>query len=127
MITGLDHIVLTVTQEAATRRFYVVGLGMKWVTFAPGRDALAFGNQKINLHYGARQLEPRAALPTPGSGDFCLLTDADLDEVASRMATVGFPVIDGPVRRHGATGPLLSLYFRDPDGNLVEVARAIEP
>ncbi len=127
MITGLDHLVLTVTEATATRRFYVVGLGMSWVTFAPGRDALAFGSQKINLHYRGRELEPKAALPTPGAGDFCLLTDADLGEVEARMAAVGFPAIAGPVRRHGARGPLLSLYFRDPDGNLVEVARAVEP
>ena len=120
------HLAFPVTDIPATRRFYVLGLGMRWVTFAPGRDALAFGSQKINLHYGVREREPKAALPTPGSGDFCLLTDADLDEVAARMAAVGFPVIEGPVRRSGALGPLLSLYFRDPDGNLVEVARAIE-
>ncbi|MDX6751565.1 VOC family protein [Geminicoccaceae bacterium 1502E] len=122
-ITALDHLVLTVNDEAATRRFYVEGLAMRWVEFGAGRHALAFGQQKINLHYAGREREPRALLPTPGSGDLCLLTDEDLDRLAARMTGLGFPVIEGPVQRTGATRPILSIYFRDPDGNLIEVSR----
>lgn len=125
-ILSLDHLVLTVTDERATRRFYVDGLAMRWVEFGQGRHALGFGSQKINLHYAGREFEPKAVRPTPGSGDLCLLADEPLDAIAARMAGLGFPVLEGPVPRTGATGPILSLYFRDPDGNLVEVSRPLE-
>jgi catechol 2,3-dioxygenase-like lactoylglutathione lyase family enzyme len=121
-ITSLDHLVLTVRDGAATRRFYVDGLGMRW-TELEGRHALHFGSQKINLHYAGREFEPKATHPVPGSGDLCLLTDEPLEAVQARLAGLGFPVIEGPVERTGAVGKLLSLYFRDPDGNLIEVSR----
>ncbi len=124
-ITGLDHLVLTVADEVRTRRFYVDGLGMTWTVFGRGRRALGFGRQKINLHYTGRELEPRAARPTPGSGDLCLLSDEPLAAVLARMEGVGFPAILGPVRRTGAAGPIDSLYFRDPDGNLIEISRPL--
>ena len=122
-IASLDHLVLTVTDAEATRRFYVDGLGMRRVEFAGGRHALHFGRQKINLHYVGREFEPKALRPTPGSGDFCLLTDEPLPDIIERMADLGSAPIEGPVARDGATGPLVSVYFRDPDGNLVEVSR----
>ncbi len=122
-VTSLDHLVLTVRDGDATRRFYVEGLGMRWTEFGSGRHALAFGSQKINLHYAGREFEPKAAHPVPGSSDLCLLTDESLEVVAARLAGLGFPVLEGPVERTGAAGPLLSLYFRDPDGNLIEVSR----
>ncbi len=121
-ITGLDHLVLTVAEEEATRRFYVDGLGMTWIVFGKGRHALGFGRQKINLHYAGREFEPKAAHPTPGSADLCFLSDEPLAAVQVRMDGLGFPVIEGPVRRTGATGPIDSLYFRDPDGNLIEIS-----
>jgi catechol 2,3-dioxygenase-like lactoylglutathione lyase family enzyme len=100
-------------------------LGMEVVTFADGRKALAFGRQKINLHPHGREFEPKAARPTPGSGDLCFLTSTPIAEVASHLAAEGVRIIDGPVRRTGATGPILSLYFRDPDGNLIEVSNPL--
>lgn len=125
-VASLDHLVLTVRDRAATRRFYCDGLGMRWTEFGEGRTALSFGAQKINLHDAGREFEPKAARPTPGSADICLLVDGEPPEaVAARLGALGFPVIEGPVERTGATGPILSVYFRDPDGNLVEVARPL--
>ena len=123
MISGLDHLVLTVADLDATSRFYVAGLGMTLQTFAPGRHALHFGRQKINLHLAGREFEPRAARPTPGSADLCFLSAAPLEDVTARMTALGYPVLEGPVARIGASGPITSVYFRDPDGNLIEVAR----
>jgi catechol 2,3-dioxygenase-like lactoylglutathione lyase family enzyme len=123
MITALDHLVLTVRDRDATARFYVDGLGMRLATFGEGRQALHFGAQKINLHVAGREFEPKAALPTPGSADLCFLTDQPLAELAARLAAQGHPVIEGPVARTGATGPIVSIYVRDPDGNLIEIAQ----
>ena len=125
VILALDHLVLTVTDAAAIRRFYVEGLGMHWVEFDEGRHALQFGTQQINLHYRGRELEPKAAHPTPGSADLCFLTDEPLEITAERMARLDFPVVEGPVQRTGAMGPLVSLYYRDPDGNLIEISREL--
>ena len=82
MITSLDHLVLTVQDLDATRRFYEGGLGMQWITFGGNRHALKFGHQKINLHHIDRTFEPKAAKPTPGSADLCFLTITDLETVA---------------------------------------------
>jgi catechol 2,3-dioxygenase-like lactoylglutathione lyase family enzyme len=123
MITDLDHLVLTVRDLAATLRFYVDGLGMRLVTFDQGRHALHFGSHKVNLHVAGHEFEPKAAHPTPGSADLCFLTERPLAEVSRRLAALGHPVIEGPGVRTGATGPIRSIYFRDPDGNLIEIAR----
>jgi catechol 2,3-dioxygenase-like lactoylglutathione lyase family enzyme len=121
-IDRIDHVVLTVGDVEATCAFYARVLGMRVVTFAGGRKALAFGRQKINLHQAGREFEPKADVPTPGSADFCLITTTPLDEVATHLAACGVPILEGPVARTGATGPIRSLYFRDPDRNLVEVS-----
>jgi catechol 2,3-dioxygenase-like lactoylglutathione lyase family enzyme len=123
MITDLDHLVLTVRDLAVTLRFYVEGLGMRLVTFDQDRQALHFGSHKINLHVVGHEFEPKAAQPMPGSGDLCFLTERPLAEIAERLASLGYPVIEGPGVRTGATGPIRSIYFRDPDGNLIEIAR----
>jgi catechol 2,3-dioxygenase-like lactoylglutathione lyase family enzyme len=123
IITGLDHLVLTVRDLDATVRFYVEGLGMELREFAKGRKALHFGSQKINLHVAGHEFEPKAAQPTPGSGDLCFLTGRPLAEISDRLQALGYPIIEGPVARTGATGPIRSIYTRDPDGNLVEIAR----
>jgi catechol 2,3-dioxygenase-like lactoylglutathione lyase family enzyme len=123
MITGFDHLVLTVADLDATLRFYRDGLGMRHETFGAGRSALHFGDHKINLHVAGKEFEPKAARPTPGSADLCLLTDRPLTEVIDRLAVIGSPVFLGPVERAGATGALVSIYSRDPDGNLIEIAR----
>jgi catechol 2,3-dioxygenase-like lactoylglutathione lyase family enzyme len=121
-IDRIDHVVMTVRDIDATCDFYTRVLGMRVVTFGAGRKALAFGAQKINLHPAGREFEPKAMHPTPGSVDLCLITTGTLDEVAARLAACGVPVLEGPVPRTGATGPIRSIYFRDPDANLIEVA-----
>jgi catechol 2,3-dioxygenase-like lactoylglutathione lyase family enzyme len=122
-INGLDHLVLTVRSVEATCAFYADVLGMEMVTFGAGRKALRFGAQKINLHEQGHELEPRAEQATPGSADLCLLTDTLLDEVLEHLQRCGVRILEGPVVRTGALGPIRSVYFRDPDGNLLEVAR----
>jgi catechol 2,3-dioxygenase-like lactoylglutathione lyase family enzyme len=123
MIVGLDHLVLTVRDLDATVRFYRDGLGMRLEIFGEGRNALHFGSQKINLHVAGREFEPKAMRPTPGSADLCLLTERPLAEIGDRLAALGHPVLEGPVGRTGAQGPIVSIYVRDPDGNLIEIAR----
>jgi catechol 2,3-dioxygenase-like lactoylglutathione lyase family enzyme len=115
-IESLDHLVLTVRDLDATVAFYE-RLGMRHVEFGPDRHALAFGAQKLNLHVAGRELEPKAAVPTPGSADLCFLVD--------RLNPAGLDVIEGPVERTGATGTIRSVYVRDPDGNLVELSEAL--
>ena len=124
-VTRLDHLVLTVRDIEATCRFYEQTLGMEIITFGQGRRALRFGAQKINLHQAGREFEPKARRPTPGSADLCFLTDGPLDQVIAHLDACEVEIIEGPVGRTGATGPLLSVYFRDPDGNLVEVSTVI--
>ena len=123
-IEAIDHFVLTVTDIDATCHFYELALGMQRVAFNV-RVALAFGRQKINLHLARHEFEPKAAHPTPGSSDFCLITEAPLAAVIEHLASCNVAVEQGPVPRTGATGPILSVYFRDPDGNLVEVSNRI--
>ena len=121
-IDRLDHFVLTVADVEATCAFYQRVLGLAVVSFGHGRKALAFGQQKINLHQHGREFEPKAQRPTPGAADFCLITSVPLAAVAAHLAAQGVTSIEGPVPRTGATGSIVSIYFRDPDGNLVEVA-----
>jgi catechol 2,3-dioxygenase-like lactoylglutathione lyase family enzyme/ribosomal protein S18 acetylase RimI-like enzyme len=121
-IDRFDHIVLTVRDIAVTRDFYVRVLGMTAVEFAGGRTTLAFGRQKINLHPAGREYEPKADRPTPGSADLCLISATPLDDVIAQLARHGVRIIEGPVRRTGALGPIRSVYFRDPDANLIEVS-----
>ena len=123
MISSLDHLVLTVRDLDATVRFYVDGLGMRLETFGAGRTALHFGSQKINLHLAGREFEPKATHPIPGSADLCVLTERSRAEIERRLASLGWPLLEGPVARTGATGPLRSIYVRDPDGNLIEISR----
>jgi catechol 2,3-dioxygenase-like lactoylglutathione lyase family enzyme len=121
-IDSLDHLVLTVRDIDASIAFYVDVLGMKAVSFGAGRRALAFGLQKINLHPAAAPLKPHAATPMPGSADLCLLTSTPIPDVVMHLGRLGVSIEEGPVPRTGATGPILSVYFRDPDGNLIEVS-----
>jgi catechol 2,3-dioxygenase-like lactoylglutathione lyase family enzyme len=118
----LDHIVLTVADVEATVDFYTRVLGMRAVTFGDGRRALHFGAHKINLHRAGREFAPKATRPTPGSADFCLISATPIDDVAARLEGHGVPIELGPVTRIGAQGPMTSVYFRDPDGNLLEVS-----
>ncbi len=121
-IDRLDHMVLTVADIDATCAFYGRVLGMEKVVFAGARTALAFGRQKINLHPAGNEYVPHAAHPAPGSGDLCLITETPLQNVIAHLEACGVAVEEGPVPKTGATGPITSVYFRDPDGNLIEVA-----
>jgi catechol 2,3-dioxygenase-like lactoylglutathione lyase family enzyme len=124
-IDGLDHLVLTVKDIAASCHFYSSVLGMEVVTFNGGRKALSFGSQKINLHQQGHEFEPKAERATPGSADLCFVTSVPLAQVMQHLEACGVVLLEGPVRRTGATGPLLSIYFRDPDLNLIEVANRL--
>lgn len=122
MIAGIDHFVLTVRSVEATCAFYQRVLGMRRLDEPNRPTALLFGSQKINLHEAGRSFEPKAKAPTPGSGDFCLVAAVPLAEVQASLEANGVAIEVGPVRRTGARGPMMSVYFRDPDGNLVEVS-----
>jgi catechol 2,3-dioxygenase-like lactoylglutathione lyase family enzyme len=119
---GIDHIVLTVTDIQRSIEFYERVLGMRPVTFGAGRRALQFGSHKINLHVAGHELRPHAAVPTPGSADVCLVTHQPLEAVFARLLRAQVHVEEGPVPRTGARGPITSLYIRDPDQNLIEIA-----
>jgi catechol 2,3-dioxygenase-like lactoylglutathione lyase family enzyme len=121
-IDHLDHLVLTVADLDATTEFYSRVLGMEVVTFGEGRTAVTFGTQKINLHQVGREFDPKAARPTSGSGDLCFITDVPLAEVQSHLAINGVAIEVGPIERIGAQGKMMSIYLRDPDGNLIEIA-----
>ena len=125
-VTQLDHLVLTVRDVAATVAFYCDVLGMTPDQFhhvdGSTRTALKFGTQKINLHQAGAEFDPKSAQPTPGSADLCFLTEVSLADWQAHFTRHNVEIEDGPVKRTGATGPLMSLYVRDPDGNLIEVA-----
>lgn len=121
-IDRLDHIVLTVKDIEATCAFYTKVLGIKVVVFGDNRTALTFGKQKINLHRAGHEFEPKASRPTPGSADICLIADVPLTDVIRHLHTCGVEIIEGPVTRTGAVGPIESVYIRDPDLNLIEIA-----
>ncbi len=124
-ISRIDHLVLTVKNVRATCDFYARVLGMEVVTFGKNRRALTFGEAKINLHEHGREFEPKAARPTPGSMDLCLITRQPLLEVIEHLSACGVTILEGPMERTGATGPIESIYFRDPDGNLIEVSNYV--
>jgi catechol 2,3-dioxygenase-like lactoylglutathione lyase family enzyme len=124
-IECLDHLVLTVADIAKTCEFYEKVLGMETVTFGAGRKALSFGQQKINLHQAGMEFEPKAVKPTPGSGDLCFVTSTPVAAVVVHLERAGVAIEKGPVPRSGATGPIQSVYFRDPDGNLIEVSNYV--
>jgi catechol 2,3-dioxygenase-like lactoylglutathione lyase family enzyme len=124
-VRAIDHVVMTVRDIDRTSSFYERVLGMTPVVFGDGRRALSFGAQKLNLHQAGREFEPRAAAPAPGAIDICFLTDVPLDDVVRSLAREGVAIELGPVAKTGARHPLRSVYFRDPDGNLVEVSNEI--
>ena len=121
-IKNIDHLVLTVKDIEASCRFYTTVLAMEEVSFGQGRKAVAFGNQKINFHQHGQELEPRALHPTPGSGDLCFITDDSISDVIEHIQSCGIEIIEGPVARIGAKGPMISIYIRDPDQNLIEIS-----
>ncbi|GLX16349.1 glyoxalase [Pseudomonas straminea] len=125
MLDHLDHLVLTATDADATTHFYVEVLGMRLETFGNGRKAFCFGNQKINLHVRGQEFGPKAHLPVPGALDLCFIASQPLDQVIAHLQQAGWPIIEGPVMRTGATGPIRSVYLRDPDLNLIEISELV--
>jgi catechol 2,3-dioxygenase-like lactoylglutathione lyase family enzyme len=121
-IERLDHLVLTVHNLDQTCQFYSQVLGMEVVTFGDGHKTLHFGQQKLNLHVVGKELEPKAQHPTAGSTDLCLITDLPLEQVMQHLKACNVEIIEGPVKRIGAIGQFISIYLRDPDGNLIEVS-----
>ena len=128
-IEALDHLVLTVADLATSKAFYADLLEMKAEVFTgtdgTTRHALSFGNQKINLHEAKREFAPHAKLPTAGSADLCFLTAGPVEDAAKALQAAGVAIEEGPIRRTGARGPILSIYFRDPDGNLLELSEPL--
>ncbi len=123
-IDRVDHFVLTVADIDDTCRFYERVLGMRRIEFG-GRVALAFGRQKINLHRAGNEFEPKARRALPGTGDFCLVAATPLDAIVAHLSACGVALELGPLPKTGALGPMRSVYFRDPDGNLVEVSNYV--
>lgn len=127
MIDHLDHLVLTTAHEAECIRFHTEVMGMQLESFVGGtppveRKAFKFGNQKIDLHVKGREFEPKAHTSVPGALDLCSIAAAPLDAVIARLEAVGVPIVEGPVMRTGATSKIRSVYVRDPDLNLIELA-----
>jgi catechol 2,3-dioxygenase-like lactoylglutathione lyase family enzyme len=127
MIDHIDHIVLTTRDKAACIRFYVEVLGMKMTTFrtpTEERFAFKFGNQKINVHEWGKEFTPRAHVAAPGTQDLCFIASIPLTEVVKRLEDNKIEILEGPVAKTGATGPIRSVYVRDPDLNLIEISVA---
>jgi len=121
-IKNIDHLVLTVADIEKTVDFYNSILGFEVVTFVENRKALTFGNQKINLHQKGKELEPKAEHPTCGSADLCFISETDIHEVLQELKEKNIEIIEGIVERTGALGKIQSVYFRDPDKNLIEIS-----
>ena len=124
-IESIDHVVLTVRDLERTCDFYRSVLGFEVVSFVGGRKGLQFGRQKLNLHVYGKEFEPKALHPTPGAIDLCFITTTPLDEVRRELGEKGVAIEVGPVERVGAVGTLLSVYVRDPDQNLIEIANYV--
>ena len=130
MIRNLDHLVITTASESMCVDFYTRVLGMKLQTFMAGnppgpRKSLHFGTQKINLHVAGSEFDPKADRPTPGSQDLCFMLDDPLDDMIAHLKQENWPLLMGPVPRTGATGPIRSVYLRDPDQNLIELCEPL--
>lgn len=127
-ISSLDHLVITAEDLQATLDFYTEALGMAHQPFAVAdgttRHALAFGAQKINLHEAGSEFLPHAAKPGPGTADLCFLSEMPIAEWQAHLAALNIEIEEGPVARTGAQSPLLSIYLRDPDGNLIEISNS---
>ena len=122
VIASIDHVVLTTRDETKCIEFYTRMLGMKLERYGNNRIALRFGQQKINVHQPGVAAGLKALHPTPGSLDLCFIAAVPLDAVIERLRSQGVAIIEGPGRRAGAHGPIRSIYVRDPDDNLVEIA-----
>ncbi|MGH7121000.1 MAG: VOC family protein [Acetobacteraceae bacterium] len=122
-IDRIDHLVITCTDLERSASWYQRVLGMERETFGPNRrTALRFGSQKLNLHQAGAEFLPNASRAQPGSTDLCFITAIAATDVVRHLGTCGVQIEAGPVAQTGALGPMTSVYCRDPDGNLVEIA-----
>ena len=126
MIDHLDHLVLTTINLEDCKDFYVRIMGMRQETFGNGRLAFRFGNQKINVHVRGHEVDPKAHLPVPGALDLCFIASEGLDAVIAHLEKQQWPIVEGPVQRTGANGPIRSVYVRDPDLNLIEISEPLD-
>ncbi|MCW8278794.1 VOC family protein [Pseudomonas sp. PCH199] len=126
MIDHIDHLVLTTIDLEACKDFYVRVMGMRLETFGNGRLAFCFGNQKINIHVRGHEFEPKAHLPVSDALDLCFIASRGLDAVVAHLESEQWPVLEGPVQRTGAIGPIRSVYVRDPDLNLIEICEPLD-
>ena len=130
MLTSIDHIVLTASDLDKTISFYCDVLGMTLENFTPfdggeERKSLKFGDQKINLHHAKLPYKPHANNPVSGAVDICFLSSTTLEEWQKIFSKKGVVIEDGSIQKTGATGPIMSLYVRDPDQNLIEISNKI--
>ena len=125
-IKQIDHLVLTVKDIPTSVDFYESVLGMKRIEFGEGRIALSFGQQKINLHEQGKEFEPKAGNVASGSADLCFIVDTSISDVLIELQNIGVSIIEGPVKRTGALGNIMSVYFRDPDNNLIEISNYLD-
>lgn len=125
-VKNIDHLVLTVKDIGKTVIFYTTVMGMKSVEFGKGRVALTFGQQKINLHQSGEEFEPHAHNVMPGSADLCFVVDTPVEQAVEELKAKGVHIFEGPVQRTGAVGIIHSIYFRDPDGNLIELSNYLD-
>nr|WP_277818273.1 VOC family protein [Pseudomonas putida] len=121
----MDHLVLTTVDVDACKDFYGRVLGMRLETFGQGRLAFCYGNQKINVHVRGHEFEPKAHLPVPGALDLCFIASVSLEAVIAQLERQRWPIIEGPIQRTGASGPIRSVYVRDPDLNLIEISEQL--
>jgi len=121
----IDHLVLTVRDVEVTCRFYAEMLGVEVIEFGDSRKALTFGGLKINLHQFGKEFQPHAKYPSLGSADICFITNLPMGKVVEHFIENRIKIIDGPAERTGSNGPILSVYIKDPDGNLIEIANQL--
>ena len=121
-ISHLDHLVITVADSERTVRFYRDIMGMTIEVFGDNRLAIRFGDQKINVHVAGREFQPHALSPAPGSADLCFISPVPVEDIIAGLKRDGMTIELGPVQRTGALGAVTSVYIRDPDGNLIEIA-----
>ena len=125
-VNKIDHLVLTTSDIEQTINFYTTILGMELITTEDERKALRFGKQKINLHKAGQKISPHARHPMPGSTDLCFITETSIEQVVEHLNSCGIIILEGPAKRIGATGALLSIYIQDPDGNLIEISNHLQ-
>ena len=125
-VNKIDHLVLTTSDIEQTINFYTTILGMELISVEGGRKSLRFGTQKINLHEAGQEISPHAKHPLPGSTDLCFITATSIQQVVEHLHSSGITPLEGPTKRIGATGPLLSIYIQDPDGNLLELSNHLK-